>query len=290
MDIVRPETDERLPAIIWLHGGAWRSQDRRARPDLARHFAADGFVMVSIDYRLTPQTRYPGQLYDVRRAVRFLREQADEFGIDTDAIGAFGSSAGGHLAALTAAHSHTPALPGEDRSDYSSAIQAAVDGYGASDLVRLATLQSPVSPEDSPEAQLIGGPVADNLLIAMEASPALQVGPLTPPMMILHGRDDALMPLEQSLLLYKALLGAGRYALLYNIEGFGHGFLNPGDVQELGPGHILDTGRLEAQPTAPALTLASTPEGHQFLERFPSASFGAIAAFFINHLKQRSVA
>lgn len=108
LDLVRPiDAARALPAIVWLHGGGWRLQDRTARPDLAQHFARHGYVMVSIDYRLAPDTRHPGQLLDVRAAVRWLRTHATDHGIDPDRIGLWGSSAGGHLAALTGVHSGT---------------------------------------------------------------------------------------------------------------------------------------------------------------------------------------
>ncbi|WP_304118712.1 alpha/beta hydrolase, partial [Mycolicibacterium bacteremicum] len=96
IDITRPRQVRRaLPVILWLHGGGWRMQDRTARPDMVRHFAIHGYVMASIDYRLAPDTRHPGQLHDVRSAVRWLRRHAAEFDADPARIGLWGSSAGG---------------------------------------------------------------------------------------------------------------------------------------------------------------------------------------------------
>ena len=91
LDLVRPaEAEHPLPAIVWVHGGGWRLQDRTACPDLVQHFAGHGYVMVSIDYRLAPETCHPGQLFDVRRAVRWLRANAADHGIDPDRIGVWG--------------------------------------------------------------------------------------------------------------------------------------------------------------------------------------------------------
>ncbi len=274
LDIVAPAyAAARLPAIVWLHGGGWRMQDRTARPDFARHFAERGFVMVSIDYRLTPDTIFPGQLHDVRRALRWLRNHAEEYGIDADRIGLWGSSAGGHLAALAGAHSSRMQLPGEEASEVSSAVHAVVEGYGPAFFDH----QS----DESPEAALLGGPIRDHPESAVAAGPVHQVGPGMPPFLILHGTADSLVPSVHSEQLFEALVAAGNDATLYLIDGFGHGFLNPGDVLELGPGVFLDQGRLEAQPNSPAeIRSTTTTRG--------TVSMDTIADFFSHHLGQGS--
>jgi acetyl esterase/lipase len=92
----------RRPVIVWLHGGAWRLGDRRLCPDLSRHFAERGFAMVSVDYRLSQQAVFPAQIEDVKTAIRWVRHVADQYGLDRDRIGLWGSSAGAHLGALAA--------------------------------------------------------------------------------------------------------------------------------------------------------------------------------------------
>ena len=278
IDITRPRQVRRaLPVILWLHGGGWRMQDRTARPDMVRHFAIHGYVMASIDYRLAPDTRHPGQLHDVRSAVRWLRRHAAEFDADPARIGLWGSSAGGHLAALTGLRSRTARLPGEPPTRVSAAVQAVVDGYGPADLTEACA--------GSPEADLLGGPAAEHPGAAADASPVRQVHPGAPPFLILHGRDDALVPENHSIALYDALASRGNGAALYLIDGFGHGFLNPGDVLELGPGRRLDQGHLERDPYAPAV-VQSTPGLRDFTARHPHASFPTIEAFFAHTLKE----
>ncbi|WP_410875978.1 alpha/beta hydrolase fold domain-containing protein [Nocardia sp. A7] len=288
LDVVRPlPTARPLPAIVWVHGGGWRLQDRKASPDLVRHFAADGYVMVSLDYRLTPATVHPGQLFDVRHAVRWLRAHSTEFGIDPGSIGLWGSSAGGHLAALTGVHSEIARLPGEEETSVSSAVAAVVDGYGPADLPSMIDLAGERLPGefDSPEAGLLGGPIRDNPDAAVSASPALQVNGAAPPFLIMHGLADNMVPYAQSVALYQALAARGNDAILYLIEDFGHGFFNPGDVLELGPDQRLDQGRLERDPGARAHIQASTETGAQFADRHPCASFSAIEDFFALTLK-----
>lgn len=288
LDVVRaPDTDTTAAAIVWLHGGGWSMQDRAAAPDLLRHFAADGFVMVSIDYRLAPAHIHPAQLFDVRTAIRWLRENAAVIGIDGDRIGLWGSSAGGHLGALAGAHSHVRRLAGEGEPTTSSAVQAVVVGYGPSDLTWMVDL--PVArtsgEEHTPEAMLLGGAIRDRLPTARDASPALQVRGRTPPYLLMHGRDDHLVPYLQSERLFEALQSHGNDVIEYLIDGFGHGFFNPGDVLELGPGVCLDQGHLERDPTAPARVRFSTDRGRAFVADHPYASFDAIRTFFTTTLQ-----
>lgn len=287
IDVVRPApTTEPLPAIVWLHGGGWRLGDRAGRPDLTRHFAGHGYVMASIDYRLAPGTRHPGQLHDVRAAVRWLRDRASELGADPDRIGLWGSSAGGHLAAMAGVHSNVAQLPGEPATTTSAAVQAVVDGYGPADLTTSATPEA----TDTPEATLLGGAIRDRLDAARDASPALQVTARlsgVPPFLIMHGADDNLVPPGQSEALYDALAAHGNDAALYLIDGFGHGFFNPGNVLELGPGQALDQGHLERDPNAPARTRATTAL-RSLVQDYPSASFSAVEAFFAHTLKAAS--
>lgn len=156
LDLYLPERPSGLmPAIIWLHGGAWMTGDRTFSPNLTRHFAQRGYAMVNIEYRVSGQAKFPAALEDVRAAVRWVRENAPEYGIDPDAIGLWGSSAGAHLATLTA----LSARADEDR------VHAVVDGYGPTDLVRGdeqrlegGAIHAAV---DSPDALFLGKPLAE---------------------------------------------------------------------------------------------------------------------------------
>jgi acetyl esterase/lipase len=91
---------EPRPVIIWLHGGGWRFGDRKLGPDFSKYFASQGFVMVSIDYRLSDEDIFPAQIHDVKTAIRWVKSIAEQYGLDGNNIGLWGSSAGGHLAAL----------------------------------------------------------------------------------------------------------------------------------------------------------------------------------------------
>ena len=130
LDLYRPAGSARpLPVILFLHGGGWSGGTRTTGPDFTRFFAQDGFAMASIEYRLTPSVTFPGNVEDVKTAVRWLRANAGRLALDTDRIAIWGTSAGGHLAAV-AALSPRGMFEGADNLDQSSAVQCVPDAYG----------------------------------------------------------------------------------------------------------------------------------------------------------------
>lgn len=279
------------PIVVWVHGGGWRMQNRLARPDFTRHFASRGIAMASIDYRLAPENRHPAQVADLRQALRWLRANSENLGIDPHRVGLWGSSAGGHVAAFAALSSETAELAGEevpaDFTQWPTDVSCVVEGYGPALIGELLPDRAPaVSAEHTPEEDLLGGPAASEseksvlLARAAEASPALLDASDAPPFLILHGTGDTLVPHSQSQKLHDHLLTAGRESLLCLIEGFGHGFLNPGEVEELGPGRRLDNGRLEAEPD----TSCTFAGNGSFSTQARGASFALIHDFFAHHL------
>jgi acetyl esterase/lipase len=299
IDLELPEDQERpeagWPVIVWLHGGGWRLQDRTARPEFHRYFTPRGFVMASIDYRLAPENVHPAQVADLRQALRWLRVNAERLGINPDRIGLWGSSAGGHIAAFAALSSHVDALPQErvpaEYSGVSAAVNSVVEGYGPALIADLLPgTDRPTEMPHTPEEDLVGGPVSapeeyDELLArARLASPALIDSPSPPPFFILHGTGDTMVPASQSEALHQHVTDLGGDSLLYLIEGFGHGFLNPGDVMELGPGVRLDNGRLEREPDTPFTASESAGEDN-FNPRGRPASIDLIGDFFEHHLQ-----
>ena len=207
-----------LPVVVWVHGGGW-SKGSKENPPLS-WLAAEGYAVVSINYRLSWLARWPAQNEDVRAAVRWLRTHAARHGLDPARIAIAGGSAGGHLAALAG----TQAPPAGET--VSSRVRAVIDLYGPSDLPSM-----PANRPDHPDediartngARLLGGPVRDRLELAREASPLHHVSAGDPPFLILHGDRDPLVPLEQSRRLHEALRAAGVASELVVLPGAGHG-------------------------------------------------------------------
>ncbi|GAA2004351.1 hypothetical protein GCM10009799_34460 [Nocardiopsis rhodophaea] len=290
------------PVVVWLHGGGWFTGDRHLAPDLRRYFASRGIAMASIEYRLSGHALFPAQLHDVRAAVRYLRRNAARLGIDGGAVGLWGSSAGGHLAALAGVTGHLASLPGEPDTgpEPDASVSAVAEGYGPVDLIGAEESGIPIpgmTGADCPEARLLGGPPSQLTDRARAASPLSFVTAAAPPFQIVHGTGDAVIRPGQSALLHRALAAAGVESTLYLIDGFGHGFLNPPSVSEFpGPSNtgpespprstFLQEGRLEREPEPPAVCHRIAPGQAPSSEK-AAFSYDVVGDFFRRHLLAR---
>ena len=251
LHVVRPKErpESPLPAIVWVHGGAWLGGSRDGGIGRLVPMARRGYVGASIEYRLSPEAAFPAQIEDCKAAVRFLRAHADEYGIDPERIGAWGASAGGHLVALLGTTGGVEPLEGTGGNpDQSSRVQAVVDFYGPADLLRMGDEPSRIDHDapNSPEALLIGGAVPENPEKARAASPITYVTSDDPPFLIVHGDRDDVVPPGQSVLLRDALEAAGVPATLQVVEGAGHGWTRRPEVDALVP--TSSTARSRATP------------------------------------------
>lgn len=258
------------PAIVWLHGGGWRFGNRRQSPPLERYYAQRGYVMVSIDYRRSHEALFPAAVEDVKTAVRWLQTNAGRYHIDPKRVGLWGSSAGGHLAALAA-------LSGPDQfcgDELSSAggVAAVVDAYGPSDFLQMDAHRDPggkpsddiesiqlppgkkTADADSLESLFLGAPVETCPELVRRANPVSYVHPGAPPFLLLHGMSDTAVPVHQSILLYSALVQAGNAVTLGLVHKLGHGFLNRAELDdkerqlELYRGKALDEATASIEP------------------------------------------
>ena len=272
LDLYLPANPIRRPApvIVFLHGGGWSGGTRTTGPDFKRYFAQDGFAMASIEYRLTPSIAFPANVEDVRTAVRWLKANASKQALDPDRICLWGTSAGGHLAAV-AGLAPRGTFEGSDNLDRTSAVRCVLDAYGPTRFDRMyaqtqeerATLQSPVVsislpggarggargaggppagarggtvPHDdpaSPESRLLGAAVPSVPDRVRAASPMTYVGKDAPPFLIVHGLADSSVPHGQSVLLYDALKAAGQDVTLRLVDGLPHTFFNRSDLDEV---------------------------------------------------------
>ena len=253
LDLYLPRGAPRpMPVIVCLHAGGWRAGNRKQAPDLSHNFARHGFAMASIDYRLSGEATFPAQLHDVKTAIRWLRANAERYGVDGRRIGLWGASAGGHLATLAALTSGAEFGHQESETnalhDVPTDVQAVVSAYAPIDFLRMdAQRDEAVIAVDDPsafvlppgartgdprsyESLLIGAPIHDRPDLARAASPLSYVAAGAPPFLIVHGESDRAVPVQQSELLHDALARCGIDVTLHLVAGRGHGFLDRPDA------------------------------------------------------------
>lgn len=185
--------DGRAPVLLQIHGGAWQMGDKigQAEP-LLGYLAERGWVCVTVNYRLAPAQHWPAMIVDVKRAIAWVREHISGHGGDPGFLAVTGGSAGGHLAALAAVSANDPDYqPGFTEVDTS--VDAAVPLYGVHDFTRDRQGLWPLL-----EGKVIGTTYATDERTWRQASPALRVGPDTPPFLVVHGSTDAIVGVEQS--------------------------------------------------------------------------------------------
>jgi len=229
LDLYRPSAIQApLPVVLWIYGGAWRQRNKDRQAGQATWLATKGYAVAVIDYPLSSEARFPTQTHATKAAVRWLRTNADQYKLDAGHIGAWGESSGGHLAAMLAVSGSVADLEGDlGNPKESSRIQAVVDFFGPTDFVRMDRAALPGGMKhdaaDSPESLLIGGPIQDNKELAARANPVNYVSADDPPILILHGDRDPLVPVNQSELLFDACKETGVKATFFKIVGAGHG-------------------------------------------------------------------
>jgi acetyl esterase/lipase len=240
LDLVVPDRDlEGLrPALLWLHGGGWYSGDRAnaIRNGQLDPFVDAGFLVASADYRLAGEAIFPAQIHDVKAAIRFLRANANEYGIDPRRVAIAGFSAGAHLAALAALTGDLPELEGTSGNPgYSTSVSAALVLAAPTDFLANPRATDPaLNPhlaEGHPCAEhlLLGGPVLEKVELARTANPVRYATAGAPPILIVHGREDETVPVSQAGLLYEALIRAGAATVtLLLISDGNHGFWKAG--------------------------------------------------------------
>jgi acetyl esterase/lipase len=231
LDLYLPKerkTDKPLPLIAYIHGGAWLGGDKRGAGGQVVRFAASGeYVAASIGYRLSGDAVWPAQIHDCKAAIRWLRANASEYGIDPERIGVMGSSAGGHLVAMLGTSGGVTELEGDlgDADDQSSRVTCVVDEYGPADMLTIGDFPSQLDHKsaNSPESRLIGGAILENREAARSASPVAYISKDDPPFLIIHGSNDQVVPYHQSVELDEQLTTAGVPTLFITVDGGGHG-------------------------------------------------------------------
>ena len=223
LDLFLPQVpdDKPCPVIVRIHGGAWRHGDKSAQRGVAG-YVKQGYIGVAINYRFSQQAIFPAQIEDCKAAIRWLRANAEEYGIDPERICVVGSSAGGHLAALLGTTGDSQHFDVGEHLGFSSAVCAVVDNFGPTDLLE-ANRTPGFENKMSMVTQLLGGTVAEKPELAAAANPINYISPADPPFLIIHGDADPIVPINQSELLHAALEKAGVPSQFHIVQGGMHG-------------------------------------------------------------------
>ena len=204
-EIAYPQNSAKpLPAVIYIHGGGWIGGSQKSAPVL--QIAQAGYFAASIEYRLDNVAKWPAQIEDCKLAVRWLRANADKYQVDPNRIGVRGGSAGGHLVACLGTMADEKEYDVGAYPGVSSGVQAVVDFYGPTDFTR-AALYSPTAIRLT--QGLFGMSYDENKDAWKSGSPLYYVKAGDPPMLLVHGAVDGLVPLEQSTVFDRALTKAG---------------------------------------------------------------------------------
>jgi acetyl esterase/lipase len=225
LDVFRPRATGRLrPAIVQVHGGAWVSGFKWLQGvPLLGHLAAHGWVGFNVDYRLSPRATFPAHLVDVKRAIAWVRENAETYGIDPSFIVVTGGSAGAHLAALAGlTHDEPRYQPGFEASDTS--VAAVVALYGVYDLTES---RRPLSRSfrHMLERWVLKVLLREQPEAFAAASPIERVRPDAPPFYVVHGAVDTVAPISEARAFAERLREvSGSPVVFLEVPGAGHAF------------------------------------------------------------------
>lgn len=209
-DVYQPlpevESDSKMPAIVMIHGGAWRAGTKFSMLRHARRLARVGYVVMAINYRLAPKYPWPAQIEDCRAALDWLNKHAAQYHVDTDRVGVYGYSAGAQMACLLAAtNEENPVIK----------IKAVAAGGTPAEF-------SWIDADSNALAYWLGAPRSDAEDVYQNASPTTFVTPDDPPFFLFHGETDLIVPAESARRLHAALQKNNVESKLVEVPGYGH--------------------------------------------------------------------
>lgn len=241
LDIAIPPGEGPFPCIVMLHGGAWQGGSRKdfsvgekdkngkVKPSWIETIAQRGYVTAAVSYRLVPKYKFPAMIEDARAAVRYLRANAKTYHIDPKKFGAIGFSAGAHLALLLGLCDKSAGFDVGDNTDVSGQVQCVIDFFGPTDL----SLYS-ASPglEDGYMVPFLGKECKTDPNVYKKASPLTYVSKDAPPILILHGDIDLIVPIIHSEMLFKALTDVGATVKFIKFPFGRHGGWDKADMEK----------------------------------------------------------
>lgn len=233
LDLYIPNSETPLPCLVWIHGGAWKTGSKDRLGHNVEQLLKHGYVVASINYRLSDEAIFPAQIFDCKAAIRFLKANCKTYNIDSSRIAVAGSSAGGHLVALLGTSADVVTLEDQTMgySNVSSRVQAVIDYYGPTNFLIMDNFPDGsgcVHPAlhcvpNSPESLLLGCNIADCPEKVKMANPISYITPDDPPFLIFHGTSDCTVTALSSIVFEKALKDQNIPVVLHLIQGAEHG-------------------------------------------------------------------
>jgi len=226
LDVAMPvDPGQSRPAIMQVHGGAWVIGDKREQGwPLIGHLAANGWVCFNVNYRLSPAATWPDHLEDLKYALKWIREHADDYGIDRDFIAVTGGSAGGHLSAMIGLTANDPEYQ-RGFEDADTTVQAAIPIYGVFDFTNRLGAQHETMRKSLLEPWVMKEFYERNPEAFERASPVDRIHPDAPPFFVIHGDRDTLAPVEDARLFVDELMRSSKAPVFYaELPGAQHAF------------------------------------------------------------------
>lgn len=202
-DVYVPSGEGPFPAVLVVHGGAWRSGGKTQMRFVAERLAAEGYVAVAIAYRLAPKHKFPAQVDDCLSAVRWMRDQAAQYKIDPQRVGVWGYSAGGHLAAMLGGLDSSAGFAGHEGAVHGATrVQAVVAGGAPCDF-------RPIEADNEQLVYWLGATRAQDASRYDRASPIVYASRDDPPVFFYHGEKDSTVEIKHPRAMAEALRGLG---------------------------------------------------------------------------------
>ena len=275
-----------VPVVMWTGGSAWMADTgKRTAPGVAAQLLPAGYAVAGVSIRSSSQVQFPGQLHDIKAAVRWLRANAAKYNLDPERIGIMGDSSGGWTTAMAALTGDAPEMEGAvGTMGVSSRVQAAVAFYPPTNFLTMdawavSKCSMPRCHDDasSPESRLVGCAIQTCPDKVQAANPLRYVTAADPPMMILHGGSDPLVPHNQGEQLYMALNKACLESTFISLPKAGHGPWNGFLTNDA----IREGATIRSTSAAACSVVNPTPF---------SPSWKTVTDFFDTHLRRAGTA
>lgn len=229
LQIIRQsKAGEHNPAIVYVQGSGWHKQILKQYLAKMLPYARAGYVVVCVEYRYSAEAGFPAQIQDTRTAIRYVKAHAEELGVDPDRIAVMGDSSGGHTA-LMAGLAYGEDFDTPEYSDYTADVGCIIDFYGPTDMSMIFPTEGKTGeiPPDIRKELLLFEKAETYEALREQAALANPLAYITPdrdipPMLILHGDEDPVVPFNQSVILYEKMRECRKKVEFYNVAGAGH--------------------------------------------------------------------